>query len=554
VIGHERTGGEFHIESFENGVGTDLAGPIEVPTTGSWDNYVTVSTEIELEAGEQMLRIRMSDRGTWGYVGNFDRFSLVPVNTELPSRGGDDRLVQSPYAGRTDLSAARIEAEHYDVNGWVDLDNTNQGGELRNDGTDIQTGGTNHNVGWIKAGESLGYTFVAEGDAKFDLALRVASRGTGGEFAIVIDGVEQGRFSIDDTGGWQEYVEVFVGVNVTEGRHVLEVRALTAGPNGYSGNIDFLEFRASGAVDISDDDDKDADDDDSNYDDSNAGNDAGDDDNSDNGDFTPPPAPIQVGEVDPVTGFVIPGPDNTGPTNTDILVASSGVLEVYEDNAVIENLDHNGIIKVFGDNVTIRNSRITIPDGSSYAVKTFGGSATIEYTEITGDQASNAIVGADWVSRYNHIHHMGADAFRPYSRNVIEFNWVHDLGLAGEHVHADAIQSLGGSDIVVRGNYLDLTTRAGAGIIWNLYDGKKCSHWLIEGNWFGGASRNLNADDRGIVADTITIRNNYFMKGNYNDRADEGVNWSGNVNAETGKLMDRKGRDYGESLFPTIDI
>lgn len=46
------TGGSFHLESD----GVDVSGTVLVPSTGGWQNWTTVSANIELEGGEQILR------------------------------------------------------------------------------------------------------------------------------------------------------------------------------------------------------------------------------------------------------------------------------------------------------------------------------------------------------------------------------------------------------------------------------------------------------------------------------------------------------------------
>jgi hypothetical protein len=67
-------GGTFHIEV--NGV--DRTGPIVVPTTGGWQNWVTVrKTGVALPAGPQVLRLVMDAAGGSSAVGNFNYLSVA---------------------------------------------------------------------------------------------------------------------------------------------------------------------------------------------------------------------------------------------------------------------------------------------------------------------------------------------------------------------------------------------------------------------------------------------------------------------------------------------
>ena len=59
----------FHLSSSS---GADLSGPINIPTTGGWQNWTTVTTTVTLPAGQQVL-ILDQDNGGWNI--NFASFS-----------------------------------------------------------------------------------------------------------------------------------------------------------------------------------------------------------------------------------------------------------------------------------------------------------------------------------------------------------------------------------------------------------------------------------------------------------------------------------------------
>ena len=72
-LGAAVSGGVFHIE-FD---GVDKTGPIQVPNTGSWGAYQTVSKSgINLSAGQYVMRVVMDANGTNGFVANFDSLTV----------------------------------------------------------------------------------------------------------------------------------------------------------------------------------------------------------------------------------------------------------------------------------------------------------------------------------------------------------------------------------------------------------------------------------------------------------------------------------------------
>jgi hypothetical protein len=59
----------FHLSSSS---GADLSGPINIPTTGGWQNWTTVTTTVTLPAGQQVLTLDQ-DNGGWNI--NFASFA-----------------------------------------------------------------------------------------------------------------------------------------------------------------------------------------------------------------------------------------------------------------------------------------------------------------------------------------------------------------------------------------------------------------------------------------------------------------------------------------------
>lgn len=67
-VASEGAGGTFHLEA--NGI--NKTGQLQVPNTGGWQTYETVTATISLEAGQQVLRLALDTNGATGYVGNFN--------------------------------------------------------------------------------------------------------------------------------------------------------------------------------------------------------------------------------------------------------------------------------------------------------------------------------------------------------------------------------------------------------------------------------------------------------------------------------------------------
>lgn len=83
-------GGVFHLESNWNAI----SGGITVPNTGGWQSWRTISTQVWLEAGWQVLRLVMDSGGDYA-VGNFDwiRFQAAGGSNSVARTGGQLRVM-----------------------------------------------------------------------------------------------------------------------------------------------------------------------------------------------------------------------------------------------------------------------------------------------------------------------------------------------------------------------------------------------------------------------------------------------------------------------------
>ena len=232
-------GGTFHLEVN----GTNVTGPLTIPSTGDWQSWTTVSKSgVNLQGGNQVWTLVIDGAGGGGIVGNLNRIRAI-----AESGGGTGG--STPYGGTRAALPGTIQAENFDEGGsgvaYADNSAGNSGGQYRSTGVDIEStsdSGGGHNVGWISAGEWLKYSVTVGTSGTYDIELRVASSGRGGSLHLEVDGVDKtGSLAIPDTGGWQSWVTVRkTGVSLAAGSQVWRLVMDTAGPNAAVGNINFI--------------------------------------------------------------------------------------------------------------------------------------------------------------------------------------------------------------------------------------------------------------------------------------------------------------------------
>jgi hypothetical protein len=217
------------------------------------------------------------------------------------------------------------------------------------------------------------------------------------------------------------------------------------------------------------------------------------------------PAPTPVGSW--------PGPDSTGvPAGT--VLTRSGPLDLRHDGQVVDGLDVEGCVLVRASNVTIRNTRISCA-GPAFAIRMLGAAddLLVEDVEIDGGgRTAAAICCGGYTLRRANIHST-IDGPRVGSRSTVVDSWIHRLTRA-VNTHNDAIQTVGGSDIVVRGNRLDAFRRdtadpMNACLMIGSNPRAAVRNLLVEGNYCTGGNYSI-----GVRADLtgsgIVIRSNTF--------------------------------------------
>lgn len=222
-------GATLHVEAD----GADITGPITLQNTGDYSIFQTIAkANIQLPAGQHVLKVVFDSNSTSGAVGDFDYFRFTAVST------------QTPYFGTPLVVPGTIQAEDFDHGGqnvaYYDTDAGNNGGAYRAGDVDI-TGIPA--VGWAYAGEWLEYTVDVGATGTYTLEATVGAVGSGGGFHIEFSGVNKtGLINVPNTGGWSTFHVVSkTGVQLTAGRHVMRV-VMDANGSGTAVG-DFNQFR-----------------------------------------------------------------------------------------------------------------------------------------------------------------------------------------------------------------------------------------------------------------------------------------------------------------------
>ncbi|MFC7337792.1 carbohydrate-binding protein [Haloferula chungangensis] len=195
-----------HIEVRLGSPSGTLIAQIDVPETGGWQTWETLSIPVAPLSGEQ------------------DVF-LVFVETHTANNG---TLFNLNWWSKT----AMVEAEDYD-----------NGQDYRFE--DTQDIGGGQNLGWISDGEWMEYTIAPETTGWHRLDFRVAGDNSDGSIDIVSNGQTLGSVVIGDTGGWQSWKTVSTWVNFpTSGTQTLRLEFVV--PSA-SFNLNWLSYESTSA-------------------------------------------------------------------------------------------------------------------------------------------------------------------------------------------------------------------------------------------------------------------------------------------------------------------
>lgn len=211
-------GGTFHLET--NGV--KLTGPIQVPATGGWQAWQTVSAVVSLPAGAQRLKLVFDTAGANG-TGNITWFRFTT-------------LTSTPYSGTAIALPGSFPATNFDNGGeglgYHDTTTGNAGGAYRSTDVDIEAASFGGNdVGWIDAGEWLAYSVNVAAPGAYTVTVQVASPFSTGQLHARFGAIDTASVTIPNTGSWQNWTNVVINATLDAGAQTMKLVADAAGFN-----------------------------------------------------------------------------------------------------------------------------------------------------------------------------------------------------------------------------------------------------------------------------------------------------------------------------------
>lgn len=185
-------GGTFHIE-FNN---VNVTGALDVPATGGWQSWATISKVVTLGAGPQLAKVVFDTTTAWG-LANLD---WVRVS----------RPASTPYTGTPIALPGTIALDQFDNGGtgvaYVDTTPGNSGGVSRDTDVDFEVGGLGTtSMGWIADGEWVTYSVNVATAGSHTVTAKVASPNSGGRMRATVGAVTLAEQAVPNTGAWQTY-------------------------------------------------------------------------------------------------------------------------------------------------------------------------------------------------------------------------------------------------------------------------------------------------------------------------------------------------------------
>jgi hypothetical protein len=195
--------------------GANLSGNINVPATGGWQTWTTVTATVTLPAGQQTLTIDQ-DNGGWN----------IHQLTFASSSG-------APYGGTAAAVPGTVQAANYDTGGQGVAYNVTSvngtGNSYRPDGVDLEActdTGCGDDIGWTATGQWFNYTVNVATARTYTVTLRLASPNgvtDGLHIASSSGATLSGNINVPATGGWQTWATVTATVTLPAGQQTLTI-------------------------------------------------------------------------------------------------------------------------------------------------------------------------------------------------------------------------------------------------------------------------------------------------------------------------------------------
>lgn len=183
-------GGNIRLEKLGGGT---IFGTISVPSTGGWQNWQTISHNVQLTAGQQDIAVTAASGGF-----NINWVSISPASSSF---------------------STTIQAENYSAMAGIQTENCSEGGL---------------DVVWFDAGDWLAYnTVTIPTTGTYRVIYRVASPNSSKTLRLEKDAgaTQLGTVTIPNTGGWQNWTNVAHNVTLPAGTYTLGIATATGGFN-----------------------------------------------------------------------------------------------------------------------------------------------------------------------------------------------------------------------------------------------------------------------------------------------------------------------------------
>ena len=186
--------------------GTVLA-TVNVPNTGGYQTWQTVTATVTLPAGVQTLRVKSTASPIWNI--NWMQFTQIVVST--------------PPAAAI---PGTVQAESYSAMSGIGTETTGD------------TGG-GQDVGWIDNGDYMDYAVNVATAGVYTTSFRIATPNTGASFQVLSSsGAVLTTVSVPNTGGYQTWKTITANVTLPAGTQTLRIKS-TASPIW---NINWIQF------------------------------------------------------------------------------------------------------------------------------------------------------------------------------------------------------------------------------------------------------------------------------------------------------------------------
>jgi len=189
---------------------------VNVPNTGNWEFWQTVTATVTLPAGNQTLQLYNNGFTGW----NINWMDFEGLN-----------LVTTPSSGTA--IPGTIQAENYATMSGVQTEQT-------------QDAGGGLDVGWIDQGDWMNYNATAGAAGTYTVSFRVAAPFSGGTLQLKdASGNTLANVNVPNTGNWEVWQTVTATVSLPAGNQTLQLYN-----NGFTGwNINWMDFESTeGAV------------------------------------------------------------------------------------------------------------------------------------------------------------------------------------------------------------------------------------------------------------------------------------------------------------------